>query len=82
MGTVLVNEDKKKHLANLFFVAVKDKFHGKGAGSAMLSYIFRQFKGYKIITGTQTVNLRALNFYIRNGLSIIEESRAIFHRWG
>jgi ribosomal protein S18 acetylase RimI-like enzyme len=81
MGTVLVNEDKKKHLANLFFVAVKGKFRGKGAGGAMLNYISRRFKGYKIITGTQTVNVEALNFYIKNGFSRIEESKAILHRW-
>ncbi|MBF0329975.1 MAG: GNAT family N-acetyltransferase [Nitrospirae bacterium] len=80
-GAILVNEDDSEKQATLCFVAVIDRFKGRGVGAMMVNYIANCFRGYSIRTETQSRNLGALNFYIKNGFSIVEDSKVIMHRW-
>lgn len=81
-GSILVNQSEDRKKANLFFVSVIERFRGKKIGSHLIRYVVGQFGGVELTTGTQAGNTDALNFYIKNGFSIIEKTNAVFHRWG
>lgn len=81
-GSILVNQSEDRKRANLFFVSVIERFRGKNIGSRLIQYVVDQFDGVELTTGTQASNTGALNFYIKNGFSIIEKTNAVFHRWG
>lgn len=82
MGVILANLKKEGRTAYLFFVAVRDKFQGRRIGSCIVEHVIRSLGDYKLVTGTQAKNIRALNFYIKNGFSRVESTKLIFHRWG
>lgn len=79
VGTILVNLNGKDAL--FFYVAVLDAFRGKGVGSAMINCISKQFINFNIITETQVSNIRAMNFYIKNGFTRIKNAYTVMHRW-
>ncbi|MCF6330700.1 MAG: GNAT family N-acetyltransferase [Sulfurimonas sp.] len=78
-GIILVNVDKE--IATLFFVAVIEKFRGLGVGRVLINKALDYFKDYIIRTETQVKNIDALNFYISNGLSKIQKTSTVLHRW-
>ena len=80
-GSILVNESSDKKRANLFFVSVVKRFSGNKIGSQLIQYVVSYFNNPEIITETQVKNIKALNFYIKNGFSLIEETKTIMHRW-
>ncbi len=78
-GVILVNTDNTT--ATLFFVAVIEKFVGIGIGTLLIKESISHFKNYKIKTETQIKNIKALNFYIKNGLSKVNSTYTVLHRW-
>ncbi len=79
-GVILAN-DNDDHIA-LFFVSVVEKFRGLKIGSKLIKEVTKFFNGRKILTGTQTNNVKALNFYISNGFTRVESTKTIMHKWG
>jgi|SRR5208283_988015 len=80
-GALLANETEDRKTVNLFFVSVIEHYRGKKIGSSLLDYVVRHFRGREILTGTQVKNIRALNFYISNGFTIIDATKTVMHRW-
>ncbi len=78
-GVVLVNIEKRQVM--LFFVAVMSSVRNAGVGTKLVQEIVRSFEDSAIRTGTQVKNVRALNFYIRNGFNKIYTTRTVMHRW-
>lgn len=78
-GVILINLDND--VATLFFVAVIEKFRGMGIGTVLINKAIKHFKNYIIRTETQVKNIDALNFYIGNGLSKIQKTSTVLHRW-
>jgi len=79
VGVILVNVNGE--IATLFYVAVLHEFAGRGVGSELIEYVFDNFKKFIIKTETQIQNFNALNYYINNGLSKIENTLTVLHRW-
>lgn len=80
-GAVLANLSGDGRSASLFFVAVLKRFQGKGIGSSLLRYAAKKFGTAELTVGTQAKNVAALNTYIKNGFSVVKETKIIFHRW-
>lgn len=80
-GSILVNHDEGKKIANLFFVGVLEKFRGRKIGTSLIRHLSDKFGDAELTVGTQAANIGALNFYIRNGFSVIKETKIIMHRW-
>jgi len=80
-GTILVNENKENKTAVLFFVSVLEKFRDKKVGSALIKHVVRYFDSYELTTETQIRNIKAINFYIRNGFSLLAATKTVLHRW-
>jgi len=78
-GIILVNIDQE--VATLFFVAVIEEFRALGIGTLLINNALKYFKDYTIRTETQVKNINALNFYISNGLSKIQKTSTVLHRW-
>lgn len=78
-GAILVNIDDR--IANLFFVAVRKGYRGSGIGQALIGHVSDYFSDYTLKTGTQVKNVGALNFYIKNGFSKIDQTSTVLHRW-
>ena len=78
-GVVLVNIEKKQVM--LFYVSVMSPFQSSGVGTKLVQKVVSNYIGSTIRTGTQVKNVRALNFYIRNGFSKIYRTRTVMHRW-
>jgi len=81
-GVILINESGGRQQANLFFVCVKREFRNKKIGSLLVQEVIKYFRNKVITVGTQAKNIHALNFYIKNGFSIIEDCKVVLHRWG
>ena len=85
IGAILVNEsDNKindKNQAFIFFVSVLKPFRGKNIGSKLIQHTVNYFKTSEIATGTQAKNIKAMNFYIKNGFSIVKSTKTVLHRW-
>ena len=80
-GAVIVNINRNRRRADISFVSVREKFRHIGIGSGLISYVIQTFGHKGFYVGTQASNIAALNFYIKNGFSIIEKSMIVFHRW-
>lgn len=80
-GVILVNENKNPRKAVLSFVAVLNDFRNTGIGSELIGYVAKKFKAMDLFTETQASNKAALNFYMKNGFSRIEDVKIILHRW-
>lgn len=80
-GCILVNEIRNQERAFLSFVSVLEEFRGKAIGSYLIRHIVEKLCECELATGTQVRNIRALNFYIKNGFSIIEQTKTVLHRW-
>lgn len=78
-GVILSNIHNGR--AVLFFVSVLDGFRGKNIGSSMIRYSTEMLGGFDIYTETQVKNIKALNFYIKNGFSEIAKTLTVLHRW-
>ncbi len=81
VGIILVDENKENKTVVLFFVSVLEKFRDKKVGSALIKHVVRYFDGYELTTGTQIRNIKAINFYIRNGFSVLAATKTVLHRW-
>lgn len=80
-GSILVGLTEEKKSADLFFVSVLKKFQGKKIGSVLIRYVVEKLSKKEITVKTQVKNISSLNFYIKNGFSVIKQSEIIFHRW-
>ena len=78
-GVVLVNIEKEQVM--LFYVSVLSSFQNSGVGTKLIQKVVSNHKESRIRTGTQVKNVRALNFYIRNGFSKIFRTSTVMHRW-
>jgi ribosomal protein S18 acetylase RimI-like enzyme len=78
-GVVLVDVDHSS--VRLSFVGVRQRYQSQGIGSLLVQEVIRSFKGMSITVGTQIKNTMALNFYIQNGFSKIQNTKTILHRW-
>ena len=78
-GVVLVNIEKEQVM--LFYVAVMSSYQNSGVGKQLVQKVVSDYKDSTIRTGTQVKNVRALNFYIRNGFSKIYKTRTVMHKW-
>jgi len=78
IGVVLVNINKE--IANLFYIAVLDNYRGHGVGHMLIRRIKKDLKEFDIMVGTQIKNIKALNFYIKNGF-VITNTNSVFHRF-
>lgn len=72
----------KKRYANFFIVSVDEAFHGIGIGTLLMEYCIGYCRDIcdEIIVETQSNNIPALNFYLKNGFTAIHNTRTIFHR--
>ncbi|MFA5339120.1 MAG: GNAT family N-acetyltransferase [Candidatus Omnitrophota bacterium] len=80
-GVILCHKDARMKRVFLAYVAVAEKFAGAGVGTALIQHVIRHFRRFEMVTETQVGNISAMNFYIRNGFSVIEKTRTILHRW-
>lgn len=78
-GIILSNVYNDKTV--VFFVSVLKEFQNKNIGSAIMRYSLKQLGSDHVYTETQIKNLKALNFYIKNGFSLINKTMTILHRW-
>jgi len=78
-GVVLVNIEKKKIM--LFYLVAMSSFQNAGVGTKLVQEVVLNSEGSAIQTETQVKNLRALNFYIRNGFTKIYSTCTVMHRW-
>jgi ribosomal protein S18 acetylase RimI-like enzyme len=84
VGVILVNIEPRIKEAMLFFVAVVPLHQSQGVGRIMINYVLRFLKKNDIDvikTETQVKNINAINYYIKNGFSIIDKVSTILHRW-
>lgn len=79
-GIILLKEEEKT--AEICFVSVVKDFQNKGIGSILIKEVIEWVlkRNSVIVAGTQSVNVNALNFYIKNGF-LIKESHIAMHRW-
>ncbi len=80
-GAVIVKINKTNQRGDISFISVRDKFRGKGLGSNLIQHVINNFGHTGLYVGTQASNIGALNFYIKNGFSVIEKSMVVLHRW-
>lgn len=80
-GSILVNLEDGGKKAYLFFVSVVGEFQKIGIGSCLIRKVVDYFPQSDLFTGTQIRNINALNFYIKNGFSIVAATSNVFHRW-
>ena len=60
---------------------MKDKSIGTKMIKFLESYLSENFKEIEVIkVGTQSNNIRAINFYTKNGFRV-KEIRSIYHYW-
>lgn len=78
---MLVNESRETNRVSLFFVSVLEKYRGKKVGSKLIRYVAKYFEDYELMKGTQARNIKAINFYMRNGFSIVDNTKIVMHRW-
>lgn len=76
----LINSQKEVKSPELLFIAVKDKFQGKGIGTALISNLNRnlrqhEFKYYQV--ATSVLDVAANDFYKKLGFLFIEK-RTLF----
>lgn len=85
IGSVFVcqEESNGKRISNLFLVSLKEQYRGKEIGSAMIRYAadWCARESDIVVVETMLNNLRAVNFYLKNGFSRIIDSKLILHRW-
>lgn len=67
--------------ATLFFVAVLEEYRCLNIGSNLIAYSIERLKSENIVTEVYAGNVRALNFYLRNGFRKVTCSRIVLHRW-
>ena len=86
IGVTLVNISNVNEIkeAMLFYVAVVPEYQNRGVGKSMINYVTNYLINSDISiikTGTQAKNVNALNFYLRNGFSLINNTLTVLHRW-
>ncbi|AIF53643.1 GNAT family N-acetyltransferase [Pelosinus sp. UFO1] len=78
-GIIFVQQTLAK--ATLFFVAILEKYRCLNIGSKLIAYSIRMLNSENIVTEVYAGNVRALNFYLRNGFRKVTCSRIVLHRW-
>lgn len=85
IGTILVSIKRwQGEIKNIIdIVAINDKARSRGIGSYLiqkaLSWCIES--GRPTVVSTQHRNVKAINFYIKNGFNIFESPRTVFHWW-
>lgn len=85
IGYILFNLNAENYAVNIELIAVREEYQNSMIGNHMISYldnyISENYVVYKYINvGTQSNNIQAINFYIRNGFKV-KELRTIYHYW-
>lgn len=78
-GVILVNVND--NIATLFFVAILKKFRNNGVGKKLINEVINYFDKYVLKVGTQVKNIDAMNFYIKNGFSKVNQTSTVLHYW-
>ncbi|MGA1823507.1 MAG: GNAT family N-acetyltransferase [bacterium] len=78
-GVILANQRENRVM--LFFIAVKNKYRAQGIGTVLINYVVEYFYTYQIMTETQVRNIKAINYYIKNGFLKIFSTKTVLHKW-
>ena len=78
-GIVLINLNDSH--AIISFISVRKRYQNMNIGSSLLQKVVQNFKEKPLLVGTQIKNVKAINFYIRNGFSRIFNTKTILHKW-
>lgn len=70
---------KERNVIRIDLMGINKKYQNKGVGSILLNNILNKYPGEKIYVGTQTENIGAINFYIKNGFKPFSY-KLIFHK--
>jgi ribosomal protein S18 acetylase RimI-like enzyme len=71
------------NICTIELIAVKSEYQNMKLGTKLLSFLNTHAiknKISKIVVGTQISNLKAINFYIKNGF-YVSETTDIYHWW-
>lgn len=84
-GYILFSLDVKNNTTIIELISVKEGMKNRSIGKEMMiyleGYIYANFKDIKYIrVGTQSNNINAINFYVRNGFRV-KEIRSVYHYW-
>ena len=84
-GYILFSLDCKTNTAIIELISVKEGMQNGFIGKEMMiyleKYIYDNHKDIKDIrVGTQSNNINAINFYVRNGFRV-KEIRSVYHYW-
>lgn len=84
-GYILFSIDDKSNAAVIELISVKEGMNNKSIGKEMMlyleKYIYTNHKHIQYIkVGTQSNNINAINFYVRNGFRV-KEIRSVYHYW-
>lgn len=85
LGYILFNIDEKNKKAIIELISVKENYIGKNIGTKMIKelekYLKNYYKDIEILqVGTQSNNIKAINFYVKNGFKV-KELRSVYHFW-
>lgn len=85
VGYILFSLDCKSNASIIELISVKEGMENRSIGKEMMmyleKYIYNNHKDIKYIkVGTQSNNINAINFYVRNGFRV-KEIRSIYHYW-
>lgn len=84
-GYILFSLDYKNNAAIIELISVKEGMENRYIGKAMMmyleKYLYDNYEDIKYIrVGTQSNNINAINFYVRNGFRV-KEIRSVYHYW-
>ena len=81
LGLILTQLNFETSEACLFYVAVKPNSRGLGIGSFLINNTLKVLSDFNCFTEVYCRNLKALNFYLGNGLNMIKSTQSVLHRW-
>lgn len=84
-GYILFSLDCKNSALIIELISVKEGMENRYIGKEMMiyleEYVYNNYKDIKHIkVGTQSNNINAINFYVRNGFRV-KEIRSVYHYW-
>lgn len=85
LGYILFSVDTDNNKGIIELISVKENMKDKTIGTRMMShlekYLMNNFSNINMLqVGTQSNNIKAINFYIKNGFKV-KELRSVYHYW-